>query len=68
MQDMDPNGWDSYAPYYSFKETRVLDPKTDNIVFTLTNRDEYKDAHYSFSIPKRLIDALPEYCEKKADE
>ena len=65
MQDMDPNGWDSYAPCYSFNETRTPDPKTGIVAFTLADCEKNGSVHYRFSIPKHLIDALPEYRENR---
>ena len=62
--DLDPDGVDSIVPHYRFDTKRAEDPATGLVHFTCSANSSGEEETFRFSIPKRLIDALPEYREK----
>ena len=63
-QDLDPGGEDSIVPHYRFDTEHAEDPATGLVHFTCSVNSSGEEETFRFSIPKHLIDALPEYREK----
>ena len=58
--DLDPGEIDSIVPNYYFDVKRGEDPATGLVHFTCSANSAVEEETFRFSIPKHLIDALPE--------
>ena len=66
--DLTPGDEDASAPYYPFQTIRERDPATGLVHFTCSAKSAAGEETFRFSIPKHLIDALPEYRGEKRKE